>query len=52
VTGHKNAAAYKQSGLNGRTSSALPSMKYPLYGRIIIASLQFVLARFDQAVHR
>jgi hypothetical protein len=29
---------------------ALPSIKYPWYGCIIIASLKFVLARFYQNV--
>ena len=48
--GTKTLPPTYQSGLNGWTINALPVMKYPLYGRITIASVQFVLARFYQNV--
>ena len=39
-----------QSELNGWTISARPSMKYALYGCIVITSLQFVFASLYQNV--
>jgi hypothetical protein len=48
MAGHQNTATNIPIRLNGWTISGLPSMKYPLYGCIIIPSVQFVLASFNQ----